>query len=122
MPILELLELPEKTYLDLKQIAGMQGVTPLRLIEDWVQEYQKIDNLRQLRSEYQELIDKDLKRNLTEAGRVRLEIVCNEINEIEMRSKFSQSWETTATLIDQRFEDLKSALSALPNRQAEDQS
>ncbi len=121
MPILEPLELPEKTYLELKHIAGIQGVTPLRLIEGWVQEYKNIESLQQLRQEYQELIDEDLKGHLTKAGQARLDIVCNHLNEIEMQSKFTQSWERTASRIDEHFEDLMNTLSALPNRKHADQ-
>ena len=113
---MEQLELPSETYHALEHIAKLQGVTLLGTIERWIQQFQQVEQLHLLRNEYHELIDKDLADTLTNADSERLDIICTQINEIEMQSETSKYWQQKADNIDARFEELKRTISALPNR------
>lgn len=116
---IERLELPTETYRALEQIAMLQGVTLVAMLEGWVQQYRTTESLHALRWEYQELVDKDLARTLTPQEEARLAIVCEELDAIEMQSEGSRIWQKQADAIDARFAALERALSALPARKAE---
>lgn len=112
------LELPSSTYHTLKQMARSEGMTTLHLIENRLQQYQQKKKLHTLRQQYQELIDKDLQRTLTEDEEQRLDSICAKLNAIEMRSASAQHWKRQADAIDAQFEAIKRTIAALPERQA----
>ena len=110
------LELSPTAYHTLEQIAQREGITPPRLIENWMQQYQQKQTLHTLRQEYQELIGRDLQRVLTPDEEQRFDSVCAELNAIEMQSDTAQHWQRQADAIDRQFEVLKLVISALPEQ------
>ena len=118
MQTIERLELLSDTYQAIQKIAAFQGVTPLRVIEGWMQQYRTAEKLRELRREYQELIDRDLGRTLTEKDAARLALVRGELNAIEMQSEAAQNWQRQADAIDAKFDAIEREIAALPEKQA----
>ena len=117
MQTIERLEMPSDTYRALEQIAAFQGVTPLRVVEGWLQQHRTMENLRELRREYLELIDKDLGRTMTQQDAARLALVCEELNAVEMQSETAQNWQRQADAIDAKFDAIEREIAALPERQ-----
>lgn len=116
MPTLERLELPMPVYRSLEQIAQIQGVSLADAVGNLVRQYHREDHVFELREEYQLLADKELLRRITEEESQRIEIVARQLSAIEMESKSSQIWEQQSSKMNALLDELKSTLSAYPDK------
>ena len=105
---IERLELPSEAYDVLQQRAQAKGCEPDEYLPRLLYREKKKDELfEQLEQEYQQLIDRDLARTMTEEESNRLETVIARLNLIEELSDNYRLREQRAIEIDQKFPDLE---------------
>jgi predicted DNA-binding ribbon-helix-helix protein len=110
------LELPAPLYETLAQIARSRGTTPARVIEVWIEQHQDRDVIHALRQEYQQLVEKDLAHALTPDEEQRLDALCDELSDRELRSEGNAAWEERAAAMDARFARIEHLLTGMPEK------
>ena len=108
------LNVPTETYLSLERIASFKGVTPLRVLEEWVAEHESSVQLKSLRSEYRALLKMKRSGLLSSEDAHRLNAVCDTISDIELSSERSRAWERNAAKIDEQLAALTQTIASLP--------
>ena len=86
MQTLERLDIPSNTFQALEKIARQKSITPTRMVQGLVQQYEQQQQIDALNAEYNELSSKALLRTIDSREEKRMNTVIGKILSLEARN------------------------------------